>query len=160
MSDQSQVLEIIRSGEVCLGLDDATGVEVIATMLEQAADRGLFNPEVLPKVLRAVLNRERSASTATPEGVAFPHCRSLYIDKRCCVIGVHPKGIPFGASNGAPTTIFVLMLVPQEAPCVHVQLLTRLSRSLLEPAVRNEILAATAPDQVIDTLLKHAEEDN
>ena len=145
--------EIIESCIVCLGLQETDGETLIVDMLTEAVKQGKLDAAALPKAIRAVLNREKSASTAIPDGIALPHGRTNCVDKQLCMIGVHHKGIPFGAPDGKPTQLFVLMLVPLTMGCAHIQFLANLSRCLSEPTVRTAIAAATQPEEVTKAIL-------
>jgi mannitol/fructose-specific phosphotransferase system IIA component (Ntr-type) len=145
--------KIIESCIVCLGLQETDGDTLIADMLAEAVKQGKLDAAVLPKAIRAVLNREKSASTAIPDGIALPHGRTNCVDKQLCMIGVHPQGIPFGAPDGKPTHLFVLMLVPLSMGCAHIQFLAKLSRCLSEPTVRTAIATATRPDEITKAIV-------
>ncbi len=100
-----------------------------------------------------MLKREHTASTALPDGIALPHGRTECVDDIVCMIGIHPKGVAFGAPDGLPTRIFVLLLVPAKIGCGHIHFLAHLSQRLMERAVCDSILAATTRDAVLQAVL-------
>ena len=72
----SSFYEVIEKSLVRLDLAEPDGPAVIRSMLEDAVGAGVFPQDKLPKVLRAVMNRELSAPTAIPRGIALPHGRT------------------------------------------------------------------------------------
>lgn len=156
----SDFCEIIQRSLVCLNRTEETGKDLLEGMLEDAVRAECFPSERLPKVLRAVMNRELSASTALPDGIALPHGRTPAVSELHCLIGIHPSGVPFGAEDGSLTKIFILLLVPVTMGCAHIQFLAKLSRCLLEPSVRKDLLEAKDREEVIRAILSHVEEGN
>ena len=150
--------EIIQKSLVCLNATESEGQEVITALIDKAVHAGLLPAEHRDTAVRAVLNREMSASTALPDGIALPHGRIECVRDIICMLGVHPAGIAFGAPDNQPTHVFVLLLVPATVACNHIHFLAKLSRRLMEASVRNELLAARTRDDVMRTILRNSEE--
>lgn len=149
--------EIIRKSLVCLNMAEHDGPQVIEALIDAAVGGGLLPVEHQDAAIRTVLNREMSASTAMGDGVALPHGRTDCVNDIVCVFGVHPDGIDFGAADGSLTHVFVLMLTPLSMGGNHVQFLAALSRRLVEPSVRNGLLAAKTRDDVLKLILANLE---
>jgi len=145
--------EIIKKSLVCLNLTDREGSHVIKTLIDQAVQEGLLAAEHRDAAVKAVINRELSASTALPDGIALPHGRIEFVQDIVCMLGIHPQGIAFGASDNRATHVFVLLLVPATVACNHIHFLARLSRRLMEASVRNDLLAAQSREDVLRTIL-------
>ena len=145
--------EIIEKSLVCLNLTDNEGALVIKTLIDQAVQEGLLAAEHRDAAVKAVINRELSASTALPDGIALPHGRVECVQDIVCMLGIHPQGIAFGAPDNRVTHVFVLLLVPATVACNHIHFLARLSRRLMEASVRNDLLAAQSREEVLRTIL-------
>ena len=150
--------EIILKSIVCLNMSDVDGQQVITTLIESAVAEGLLPVQHKDEAVKAVLKREMSASTALPDGIALPHGRTDCVTDIICMLGIHPTGMDFGAPDGQPSRIFVLLLVPATVACNHIHFLANLSRRLMEQSVRNELLAASTREQVLQTILSHSDE--
>ena len=150
--------EIILKSLVCLNMEDSDGQHVITTLIESAVREGLLPTQHKDDAVKAVLKREMSASTALPDGIALPHGRTDCVNDIVCMLGIHPTGIDFGAPDNQASHIFVLLLVPATVACNHIHFLANLSRRLMEPSVRNELLAAPTRDHVLQTILSHSDE--
>ncbi len=150
--------EVILKSLVCLNMDDRDGQHVVTTLIDEAVKQGLLPQAHKEDAIMAVLKRELSASTALPDGIALPHGRTDCVSDIICMIGIHPRGVEFGAPDHLPSQIFVLLLVPATVGCNHIHFLANLSRRLMEQSVRNELLAVSTRDQLLQVLLSHSDE--
>ena len=151
-------VEIITKSIVCLNMSDSDGQQIITTLIETAVQEGLLQRCHKDEAVVSVLKREMSASTALPDGIALPHGRTDCVTDIVCMLGIHPQGIDFGSPDNQPTHIFVLLLVPATVACNHIHFLANLSRRLMEPAVRKEMLEAPTRERVQQTILCHSDE--
>lgn len=150
--------EVIKNSLVCLNMAEADGHQVVTTLIEEAVAKGLLPGAHKDEAIRAVMKREMSASTAMPDGIALPHGRTDCVGDIVCMIGIHPAGVDFGAPDGEPSRIFVLLLVPATVGCNHIHFLANLSRRLMEPSVRNELVSAQSRQQVLNAILNCSDE--
>lgn len=145
--------EIVRNSSVCLEMQEVDGKGVIERLIDVAIAEQRLVPECREAVIRAVMNREASASTALSEGVALPHARTDCVQDIVCMLGTHKTGIDFDAPDGGPTHVFVLLLVPAKVACNHIHFLANLSRCLMESAVRTALLRATTSEEFVEIIL-------
>jgi mannitol/fructose-specific phosphotransferase system IIA component (Ntr-type) len=145
--------EIIQESVVCLNMTENEGLDVIAQLIRQAVREGVLKPEDEEDVIRAVINREQSAPTAQPDGIAIPHGRVACITEVVFLLGIHPEGVNFEAPDGLPTRIFALMLAPQASGAGYIQFLAKLCQRLLDGAIREKLLSAVSKQAVCDALL-------
>jgi len=114
-------------------------------------------PAARKTLLHALLERERLHSTGIGDGVALPHARNALvglIDHPVLVFGRHPTGIDYSAIDGIPARLFFLIVAPTVTD--HLAILARLSRLLRQPHLREKLLAAATPEEVV-ALLRAAE---
>jgi len=80
------------------------------------------------QLLQSLCEREEMCPTALEGGVAFPHPRHPLDDLRRPVLAalVTRHGVDFGASDGEPTRIFVLVCSTDDR--THVKILSHLAR--------------------------------
>jgi nitrogen PTS system EIIA component len=112
-------------------------------VLRSAVERlPITDPGERDLVLSVMLAREREASTGIGEGIAIPHVRSpLVFAESPAVIAVCylEHRVPFDAIDGEPVhTVFVMMTPTINA---HLQLLSRLSLALCDPAFKAALAA-------------------
>ncbi len=104
----------------------------------------------------ALLKRERLMSTALADGVAIPHARLPGLSRPIAAFGRSRTGIDWAAQDGAPTTLFVVLVVPDDPGSTHLKLLAAVSRLLHDPGCRARLLEAR-DDALLQTL--RAEEE-
>jgi mannitol/fructose-specific phosphotransferase system IIA component (Ntr-type) len=105
------------------------------------------------RLLHALIEREELHSTGIGDGLALPHTRNTLggiVGHPVIVMGRHPLGIPFGAIDAKPVQLFFLLLATSVTQ--HLHLLARMSRLLRNAKLRQTLLAASSPDQVIQAL--------
>lgn len=103
------------------------------------------------EVRQALLAREHKSSTGMEHGVALPHARTEAVDRMVCALGISREGVDFGAMDGKPSRIFVMVLMPQDAAGDYARLTGRIARALDEEG-RREIMQATNIKQVMAVL--------
>jgi PTS system nitrogen regulatory IIA component len=106
------------------------------------------------ELIEAIDQREELCSTAIFPGVAVPHPRRPLpwdIAESFVVVGLTPRGIPYGAEDGSLTRLFFLTCCKDDRTHLHV--LARLAQVLHEPAAEHELLAAENAEQLAAALL-------
>ena len=86
-----------------------TALQQMAAFATQAG--AARDPDLLTATL---LRRERSASSAVGKGVAIPHARSLGVTDARVLVARAPRGIDWGAPDGAEVHLMMLALAPAE----------------------------------------------
>ncbi len=149
-SGRFELADYLRA-ELCLpDLQGATKGEVIAELLAALADGGHVRD--VETASRVVLEREGQSSTGMEKGLAVPHGRTDAVDRLVCAVGVKPGGIDFGAMDGRPSSIFVLVLTPVAGADPYLQFVASLIAALDEDG-RRRVLAARTPEQLRAALM-------
>lgn len=65
------------------------------------------------QAIELILQRERFGTTASGDGVAFPHCAIAGIEEPLVALGISRKGIDYVALDGAPVYIVVMIIFPE-----------------------------------------------
>jgi PTS system nitrogen regulatory IIA component len=93
--------------------------------------------------LNAVLNeRERLGSTAIGDGIAIPHGKIRGVDQIIGVFGRAPQGVEFESLDGKPTSLFFLLVAPEDSASLHLKALARVSRLFRDNAFRDHLMGA------------------
>lgn len=107
-----------------LPAEDAEGV--LRVFANRLATRGVVaDGEALYDKLQ---EREQLGSTGIGSGVAIPHCKMKGLDHPVLAVGICHRTIEFGAVDGEPVRLFFLVVSPQSAPAVHLQVLAAISK--------------------------------
>lgn len=93
------------------------------------------------QVFDSLFAREKLGSTGLGQGVAIPHGRipKLREATAAFVRTTHP--IPFDAPDGQPVTMIFVLLVPELATDLHLQILGELAQMFSDEGFRKLLLA-------------------
>lgn len=94
------------------------------------------------QVFDSLFAREKLGSTGLGQGVAIPHGRMKDLkDTVGAVVRMH-QPIPFDAPDGQNVSIVFVLLVPDHATDMHLQILSELAQMFSEKIFREQLLAA------------------
>ena len=145
------VSELLAPANINLDLKSKDRDSVLAELVDKVP--GLDNPESRQTLLRALHERELLHSTGIGDGIALPHARNALVglvDDPVLVFGRHAHGIPYDSIDSAPARLFFLLVAPTVTQ--HLAVLARLSRLLRDSKLRQELLSAGSPEEIIARL--------
>ena len=134
-------------------------------VLKELVERALVTPEANTElgagdadhIVRVLEERERLGSTGIKDGLAIPHGKLDRLDRLVACLGLSEGGIDFGALDGQPSRVFIVLLAPESAGGLHLKALARISRLFSDPSFHARLLGAGDRDEVYRELA--AEED-
>ena len=99
------------------------------------------------QVFDSLFAREKLGSTGLGQGVAIPHGRIKGIKDAIGALVRMREPIPFDAPDGAPVGLIFVLLVPERATDLHLQILSELAQMFSDQSFRERLAgAATAED--------------
>lgn len=112
-------------------------------LFEHAADlfealNGLKRQEVFD----SLFERERLGSTALGYGVAIPHGRIKGLKQAAGAFYRVKPPLEFDSPDGLPIELCFILLVPQDANELHLQILGELAQMLGDSSMRERLLSA------------------
>ena len=111
------------------------------------------------QVFDSLFAREKLGSTGLGQGVAIPHGRIKGLKEALGALVRMKQAVPFDAPDGQPVGLIFVLLVPDRATDVHLQILSELAQMFSDKAFRERLLAApSAPElhQLITQWQPHA----
>ena len=111
------------------------------------------------RVFDSLFAREKLGSTGLGQGVAIPHGRIKGLKEALGVLVRMKQAIPFDAPDGQPVGLIFVLLVPDRATDVHLQILSELAQMFSDKLFRERLLEAPgAPElhQLITQWQPHA----
>lgn len=99
-------------------------------------------------VYDSLFARERLGSTALGHGIAVPHGRIKGLREAVGAFVRTRQPIPFEAPDGNPVHQIFVLLVPEKATDVHLQILSELAEMFSDRTLRQRIDAAATPADV------------
>jgi len=92
-------------------------------------------------VFDSLFAREKLGSTGLGEGVAIPHGRIAKLRDATAAFVKTSHPIPFDAPDGAPVELIFVLLVPERATDLHLQILGELAQMFSDPEFRRKLNA-------------------
>lgn len=94
------------------------------------------------QVFDSLFAREKLGSTGLGQGVAIPHGRVKGLKEAMAAFVKMEHPISFDAPDGLPVSLIFILLVPERANDLHLQLLGELAQMFSDAAFREKLQAA------------------
>lgn len=119
---------------------------VIEEMTQRLFDKGVIND--LELFRDGIHNREAQSSTGLGDGIAMPHAKNAAVTRPAVVFAKSDAGVDYDSLDGQPAHLFFMIAAPDSANDVHLQVLSGLSRLLLDPALLGKLKQAQTAEDV------------
>lgn len=93
------------------------------------------------QVFDSLFAREKLGSTGLGQGVAIPHGRVKGLRDAAAAFVKMQNPIPFDAPDGLPVNFIFVLLVPERATDLHLQLLGELAQMFCDKSFRDQLQA-------------------
>ena len=156
ISPDLRLSELLSVNGIALNLKGTVRDEILRELVHHIPEIA-GRPEAQLALLQLLKEREQLHSTGIGDGIALPHARNALGDvlqRPIIVFGRHAQGIAYGSIDGNPVRLFFLMAAVNLTQ--HLHLLARLSRVLRDKTLRQALLTADQPEQVLQ-LIREAE---
>jgi PTS system fructose-specific IIA component/PTS system nitrogen regulatory IIA component len=141
---------------IVLNLDLATKSQVIDAMLSMVqGHREVNNPDLLHE---DVWTREKEMSTGIGKNIALPHAKTSAVNAPVLAIATLRNEINYDSIDREPVRMVFLLATPEEMLAEHLKLLGRITRIAGKDEVRQKILQALTPLEVLE-LFRQEEKD-
>jgi fructose-specific phosphotransferase system IIA component len=141
------IKKILVGENIFLNLTAKDKPGIIAEMVDGLCAAGMIRDR--EDALRVILERERKMSTGMKHGVAIPHGKTDTVDHLVVAVGVKKQGVEFECVDGNPARIFIMTISPAKQTGPHIQFLAEVSRILRQKDLRDRMLTARTPEEVI-----------
>src|SRR5215475_14502007 len=144
-SSKNLIAKLLPPSNILLDLD----VTSKKRMFEQAGLLFENNQGVARSlVFDSLFARERLGSTGLGQGVAIPHGRIKGLKEAVGAFVRLKQPIPFDAPDGQPVNLIFVLLVPDRATDLHLQILSELAQMFSDKPFRERLLGAATPADV------------
>lgn len=106
----------------------------------------------------AVWERESTRTTGIGHGIGIPHGKTGCLDELHMAIGLPASPIEFGAIDGKPVELIILLASPADQTGPHIQALAKISRILTDDTFRDAVKKAESAEQLYEMLIQHEAE--
>lgn len=100
------------------------------------------------QVFDSLFAREKLGSTGLGQGVAIPHGRVKGLRDAAAAFIKMKTPVPFDAPDGQPVKFIFVLLVPERANDLHLQLLGELAQMFSEQSFRDRLDATDEPTEM------------
>lgn len=141
----SLIPKILPPGNILCGLDAASKEQLF-----EAAGQLFEKNQQIPrkKVLDSLGAREKLGSTGLGHGIAIPHGRIKGLREATGALIKLTKPLPFDAPDGRPVGLLFILLVPEHATDLHLQILGELAQTFCDRHLREVLLASSDPAEI------------
>jgi len=127
-----------------LGTDKHDVIRALARVVDEAG-----RATSADQLVEDAFARESKSGTGLPGGIAIPHCRTSGVEEATLAFARLAPKVDFGAKDG-PADLVFLIAAPEGGGNTHMQLLTKLARSLVKASFTDALRAAQTPEEVAD----------
>lgn len=141
----------------CVRLRATTKEEALLEVVSNLVQAEVLADAMAPEAEKALLERERTASTGVGMSVAIPHVKLAGLDRAVCSLSVHPEGIAWGAVDGAPVHLLFTVLRPDSKgaahdPEQHLEMMRWIARLGRDADFRSFALRVKTKTELVDLL--------
>ncbi len=140
---------LLTPERVLLGVKEKNKDALLSLLIRTIADLGgVADATILESEIK---EREALGNTGIGRGIGFPHAKSTQVKDILLLLALPAKPIDYGALDGVPVNIILFIVAPADGDNnVYLHTMARISRLLGKSEVREKILAAKTPDQVVE----------
>jgi len=100
------------------------------------------------EVMQAILKREDSMPTGIGHGVAVPHAIIGEGDQIVGVLGLLEPPVDFGAPDGEPARLVILIATPESQKRRHLEVIAAITRMLSNESIRSKLYEAESSEEI------------
>ncbi|WP_198434704.1 PTS sugar transporter subunit IIA, partial [Aerococcus mictus] len=117
---------------------------------------GVSDAEAYVEKLEA---REAQSTTGVGDEIAIPHAQHESIKEAAIIFARSAEGIEWESFDGQPAKLIFMIAAPEGGGGEHLKALAQLSKVLLKDGVKDALLKAQSPDEVLEIIKAHDESE-
>ncbi|MCC7041290.1 MAG: PTS sugar transporter subunit IIA [Burkholderiales bacterium] len=141
----NQIAHLLDPSNIALDLDVASKARLFEAVGALFAASGLD----AASIATSLATREKLGSTGLGQGIAIPHGRIKGLKQARGAFVRLREPVAFDAPDGKPVSQVFVLLVPEQATDLHLQLLSELAQMFSERAFRERLATATSPTDLL-----------
>ena len=143
-------MSLFSENTINIGITAKGKAEVIDIIIDMLFNDGVLNDK--DKYKKAILKREDESTTGIGFGIAIPHAKTDAVNTPRVAVAVSPDGVDFESADGTLAKLIFMIAVPDNADDMHLKILAKLSRKLVNPAFRMQLIDADNKQIILDCL--------
>jgi mannitol/fructose-specific phosphotransferase system IIA component (Ntr-type) len=150
---------LLKDDVILHGFQSADKWEAITKLVDHLVAVKRVPPDRRQALLDLILARERDQSTGLEHGVAIPHATVAVLEEAVAVVAISPSGVPFQSADGQPARIIILYFIPRKYVQKYIRMVAGIAKLLSHADLREGILNAPAPADIIAIIRREEEKD-
>lgn len=140
--DRPRLIEFLQEEFILTDLEAKDKWEALEKLADFYAQVHRVRPAQHKAMLNSIIEREKDTSTAIGRGAAIPHAKVDTGTAIQGVLGICPEGVEFGAPDGEPVKLIVMIVTPQDHEQRHLEVLASLMTMISHEDVRTRLVVA------------------
>src|SRR5699024_2128943 len=145
-----RITELLTQETIAMDLSSTDKNGVIDELVNQLDKANKLNEVSVFK--EAIYNREAQSTTGIGEGIAIPHAKVAAVDTPAIAFGKSKAGVDYQSLDMQPAHLFFMIAAPEGGAQTHLDALAKLSGILMDDKVREDLLNATSPQEVLQII--------
>ena len=145
----SLIATLLKPEYVLLDLDAVSKDALFAAIASHTAPTLQLDAKTIEKSL---VTREKLGSTGLGQGVAIPHGRIKQLKQAAGIFVRTRNAVPFDAPDNEPVRLLFVLLVPEHATDLHLQILSELAQLFSDRTLRERLLLTTSAAEAYQLL--------
>jgi len=142
----NQIAELLTPSSIVLDLDVPSKARLFEAVGALFANHGKLDAAAIAGSLAA---REKLGSTGLGQGIAIPHGRIKGLKEARGAFVRLRQAVAFDAPDGKPVSQVFVLLVPEQATDLHLQLLSELAQMFSEKTFRDKLTTAQSAEDLV-----------
>ncbi len=142
-----RIVDLLKKQSIDLNAAVADKTAAIGHLVDLMDAGGNLNDKALYK--ERVLAREAEGSTGIGEGIAIPHAKTEAVNEPGLASMIVRDGVDYESLDDEPAHLFFLIAAPAGGANVHLEVLSRLSRMLMDDDFRDALMQAKTPEEYL-----------
>lgn len=151
-----RITELLTKETIAMDLSATTKDGAIDELAQQLNQAGKLNH--LDDYIAAIHKREQQSSTGIGEGIAIPHAKVEAVKTPAIAFGKSKAGVDYDSLDMQPAHLFFMIAAPATGAQTHLDALAKLSSVLMDESVRQALLEANSPEEVLAIINKADDE--
>jgi mannitol/fructose-specific phosphotransferase system IIA component (Ntr-type) len=142
--------QLLSPDRIEIALPGASKADVINALVDLL--RGHEAIGNLDAVRSAIFEREKVMSTGVGKGLGLPHAKTPAAMETVGAFATTAQPVDFGSIDDVPVRLVLLLVGPESDKSQHIKILGRVSRLISRDALRERLVDAESPEEVLRIL--------
>lgn len=146
--NRMKIEDLLFKDLMIMDLEANTKETAIDEMVNQLVEKAIIDDADVFK--EGIMEREAQTSTGLGDGIAMPHSKNSVVNQPAVLFAKSKTGVDFEALDNEPVHLFFMIAVPEGENDLHLQVLAKLARSLVDATFIADLKKAKNPERILE----------